>query len=42
MFHEYILHISYSKYIKTKYIINFWLVICIDKNFIWKILTAIF
>ncbi len=30
MFHENILYISYRKYIKR----NFWLVICIPKNFI--------
>jgi len=31
MFYEDILYISYHKYIKC----NFWLLICIAKNFIW-------
>ncbi len=47
MFYEYILYISYCKYIKTFPTVNiskrnFWLVICIAKNFIWTTLKAIF
>ncbi len=38
MFHEDIFFNSYCKYIK----LNFWLVICIAKNFIWTTLKAIF
>ncbi len=38
MLHEDIFFNSYCKYIK----LNFWLVICIAKNFIWTTLKAIF
>ncbi len=38
MFYEDILYISYHKYIKC----NFWLLICIAKNFMWTILKGNF
>ncbi len=37
MFHEYILYISYCKYININ-----WLVICTAKSFMWTNLKAIF